>query len=448
MTMSNQEKAERAITTLNEKISTVPKSSQHSIIKTPTTQFLFILLGLTVLLAACGQKPATYPGRILLLYIADDMIDAAAQYAPGIYELRQGQTSPQLLWGDLPVRMGLGIHTYPILSPDMKLVLLRDYAVGPDYLLNLQTGEGHIFPTPLTSPEDPAVFSPDNRYLAYVPYGGRGLHVIDLETVDLDEIERITQKNETDGKIALQEYATEIFQGKCTGYVGCSTSTCLAMYHPFWVDNQTLLVSHDKDLIKSDFEFGSVVTGCGGSATIGANMITSIQLNGTILSHVATPFLIKYPTSFDADINLHSGPVMLMQTLDFVDGKTHENIFWLETSSLVGNNPFTPQPLEDTRSGFYSPSPDNKFLLRYNKRWELVDLVSGKLTELQKRPAVGPLYRCVWSQVEQSVVCLGQVERELQLFLLPLSGEPAQILQSWKANITGSYGWFLLASQP
>ncbi len=413
---------------------------------------LFILLFLAFMLTSCKpNNKITFTGRLVFLLIPGSNNNATDTNAPGIYELSQGQLTPILLWGNLGI---IPTSAVPTISPDGKMALIRGLLSNYEdvyYLIDLQSGKGYLFP--LDRIKGNAVFSPDNKYLAYVSSGGDGLFVIDLEKVNYQEIEEITLKDRFDGWWALNEYTTEVFQGKCTGYVGCSVSECLSMYSPFWVDNKTLLIVHDPNIINPNYQFPDMVGGCSDGGFGRQYMLSVVNVDGKIISNHITPYTIEitYPSKSEVDPNMQGGSTFLFlgeKNGIESNGSTQKELYRLDTKTLLEKNDTTRNSLGFTSTDVYSVSPDKKTLIRYYKNWEIVDILSGSVTKLNSQPAITDISNCVWSIDQKTVACIGRVGKEIQLFLLPLSGESPMILKSWKYEAFGGEKWYLLAWQP
>ena len=169
------------------------------------------LLGLFT--ASCYSRPRTEPfpgpGRLLLLGTSDDGI--------GIYELKEGDTVPELLWPDVP---DLPPPLHPVVSPDGSHLLLSG-----SFVLNLQTGRGYDIVLDDEDSGGEAAFSPDATHLAAVTK--RGLVLVDVETSE----QRI------------------ILRKECATYT-CG-KLCLAIDFPFWIDKETILVLTHRGVRKS-----------------------------------------------------------------------------------------------------------------------------------------------------------------------------------------------------
>jgi hypothetical protein len=402
----------------------------------PALRALFLLLCAGALLVSCGPgpyQPVSYSGRLLLFYPGDEK-PGTTKFGAGVYELKQGQESPQLLL-DLPEGLG---GDQPIISPDGSLTLFKGFVNiegnfdQVSYMVNLQTGESHLFyPAYLHG----AVISPDNRHLAYTDENR--LIIISLHDIDLDEMDRLMKDGSHEAAAMIRENSSTLMSGKCT--TGSNCSACLPVDYPVWVDNETLVVATDAKNTDPNYE-ASAGALCGTNGL--SDMFAVVHLDGSPATFVPAS-IMSFPLEY-TNPNL-AAVAIILDEWDKVNQK--DELFWVDANAVAQSGDATRYSLGTTADNSFSIAPDSRTMLRYNDQWELMDMKSGEVTVLQKDPSTYGISRCVWSPEGKSVACIGVVNAKNQLFLVPLTGEKPMMVYNWVITSVLE-NWFLLSWLP
>jgi hypothetical protein len=403
----------------------------------------FMSLLTSVFLVSCQtemdppKSPKSYEGRILLFYIGDDETKSTG-YSPGIYELKQDQESPQLLWANLPVELN---DVSPIISPDGSLALLQSdylkdgFLVPSYYLLNLQTGEGHIFYYPGSLAD--VAFSPDSHYLAYAFRDS--LVIYNLHDIDFIELEKSMLMFGANEHSEMRDHSIELLYSHCNGY---PCKACLPIDYPVWVNNETVVVATDTRYLDPSFNF-QVGTPCGTNGNLDLFMVA--RVDGKFIANVKAPYAMDLPLK-----NLYTNQVGAAFIIrDSSNGSDNSySLSWVDVNAIVEKGEIIQDSIGYVNLDTFSIAPDGKSMLWFDKYWKLYDTTTKKITKLQHYPDLVKLSSCLWSPGGESVTCLGLLNNgNNQLFFLPFSGENPIEIFTWNNNLLNS-GWYLLGWQP
>lgn len=411
----------------------------HLKVKLPVL-LLFFVFCISTFLVSCNSglsEPTVFKGRILLFYAGDEAggdYFKSTGFAPGIYELTPDQQSPQLLWGDLPVQLD---DAYPIISPDGNFALLQSldpFLYTVYYLVNLQTGEGHVILNPGSGY---TVFSPDNRYLAHSD--GSSLTIIDIQSDILVKLDKAAQSGYGDAYSAQQKQTLTLLSENCT--YGSNCHACLPVENPVWVNDETIVVVTDSRYLDKSFSFpeGSA---CGINGNLDMFIVTN--LDGTVTT--------DYLASSKVDLALkNTNPNLINTTIIVRDSSQAMNgwnsLSWVDSTAIVDRGKIVRNSIGYINPDLFSVSLDGKKMLWYKQQWESYDLASRKTTRLGKDPEMERIYNCAWSPEGEAVACLGLVRNgNIQLFMLPFSGQDPLTLSTWDKYQT-NFGWYLLGWQ-